>query len=308
MSDEIRRRLIELGGAARRHDILRGRRDAGLSSAHASRARSRRAVGPWGLRTTRDAVAEAVAAAVHGGVDRVRLGRAARRQSRCSTCPSARTSSSPRSRGRSPSRLRDETPVILHRESWLPDGHRPGVAVVPRRPGPGRMVVCCPAREAVVAARQCAAATAHDDRRDPWPRACHELTSARRVVLALADGRKPVAARDACAPRAARGGDAASSRRRAGADGRRGRPRRRGARRRRARRVRVPLRVGGSSTRTGDATASSRCRATSSCGSRPGTSCDDRDRLVATVRAALGAPRRRAKRAHLAALGSRVTT
>ena len=185
MSDEIARRVAALGGAARRQDILRSSGDArALDRSLDSGSLIRVARGVYGLP---GCSAEVTAAAVHGAAVGC-ISAAALAGIALLNRPEQPHLSVPAGRGTSRSGLRDAAEATLHRESWVPAGRRRGVAVSPVGRALARMVLCCPVPDSVVALdsalRQRLTTTAAVSAL--LPRGA-DLSA--RVALALADGR-----------------------------------------------------------------------------------------------------------------------
>ena len=140
-------RLTLLGGAARRQDLLRTRGDVlALRRALAAGSVVRLAHGVYGVSGCSPAVA---AAAVHGAaigcVSAAELAGVAVLQR-----PEQPHLVVPRHRGQTSSRARDSVPVVLHRESSHGPGRTVGVEAVPLDAALARMLLCCPPVSAVV--------------------------------------------------------------------------------------------------------------------------------------------------------------
>ncbi|WP_051275032.1 type IV toxin-antitoxin system AbiEi family antitoxin domain-containing protein [Cellulomonas sp. URHD0024] len=148
MDDVIPRRIADLGGAARRQDVvLEGADVRALDRLLQAGRVVRLAPGVYGVP---GCSSEAVAAAVHGaGIGCVSA--AARAGVAILRPPEAPHLVVPRGRGRSASRLRDEFPAVLHHESWFARGRARGAAVAPVGRALARMVLCLPTLDAVVA-------------------------------------------------------------------------------------------------------------------------------------------------------------
>lgn len=145
--DPLLRRLADLGGAARRQDLVRRRGDVdALDHAVAAGSVRRLARGVYGLP---DCPAAVAAAAVHGAaigcVSAVeRAGIAVLRP------PEHPHLVVPRSRGRTASTARDGVPAVLHRESGTDEGRAVGVRSVPLAAALARMLLCCSPEAAIV--------------------------------------------------------------------------------------------------------------------------------------------------------------
>lgn len=185
MSDEVLRRLSELGGAVRRRDIagvVGGARAIDRAAASGTIDRLGR-----GIYALPGCSHEAVAAVTHGALIGC-VSAIQRAGIAVLNAPDRPHLSVPRARGSSPSRLRDDAPATLHRESWVSGGHRPGVVVAPAPRALARMLVCCNADEAVVSIDSALQQrlTSVDAIRSLLPPTADVRA---RSVLALADGR-----------------------------------------------------------------------------------------------------------------------
>lgn len=141
------RRLAALGGAARRQDLVRRRSDVGLlERALADGSVVRLARGAFGVPGCPAAVAAAV---VHGArvgcVSAAELAGLAVLQR-----PDEPHLAVPRERGRTPSRTRDSVPAILHREPGIGAGRLAGARAVPLEAALARMLVCHSSVQAIV--------------------------------------------------------------------------------------------------------------------------------------------------------------
>ncbi|MBO3100570.1 endonuclease domain-containing protein [Cellulomonas fengjieae] len=147
MQESLTGRLAALGGVARRRDLVVRRGDvAALQRALSTRAVVRVAHGIYGLPGWSTAAAAAVAhgaalgcvtAVGHAGIAVLQV-------------PVHPHLSVPRSRGRTPSTSRDSIPAVLHRESGRPAGRVVGVRAVPLESALARMLVCCTPGQALV--------------------------------------------------------------------------------------------------------------------------------------------------------------
>ncbi len=147
MSTDIVARLAQLGGAARRAELVRRRAD----DAALNRAVSDGTVIQVGRGVYRlpDASPAFVAAAAHGAV--IACVSAVELAGVCVLRQPARPHVAvPRSRGRRPSEARAASPAVVHRVQGADERGGVGAPVMALAPALARMLLCCPSTQAIV--------------------------------------------------------------------------------------------------------------------------------------------------------------